>query len=129
MARLSQNRTGGPRRTTVARTPYWVPEQSGWTFVPTGPTHKAKVEILDEFNPDAGAREADQYEEKGWTPLYRVPDGDPRRDLLPRNHQDLMRDHKAIPVMPDAKVVKAAYEKLGAVAPVADEAEPEKADA
>lgn len=129
MAKLNQNdRKGGPRRTTVVRTPYWKPSESQWTFIPTGPTHNQKVEFTDPEAMDLGARELDQYESKGWVSLYRVPDDDPRRDLLPENYQELMRDHKAQAVMPDQKVVKAAFEKLGAEPPAVDAVDDEESE-
>lgn len=112
MARLNTGRKGGPRRTTVARTPYWRPDINQWTFIPSGPTHKQAVEISD---PETGEmlHTMDQYQSKGWMPLYQVPDGDPRRDLLPRNYQDLMRDHKAVAVIPDTDKSRKAAEELG----------------
>lgn len=129
MARLSGARAGGPRRTTVARTPYWRPDTKQWTFIPTGPTHRQAVEIVDQETGEM-QHTMDQYQAKGWTPLFAIPDGDPRRDLLPRNHQEMMRDHKATAVIPfDSAKFKKAAKELEVELPAEDESEQQPAKA
>lgn len=114
MARLGGNRSGGPRRTAVTRTPYWCADgntngkpvvslgsdgksiEGEWRYLPTGATHRQRVETID---PETGKAmyEEGQYEAKGWTPAHRMEKGDARLTLLPENNQEMMRDHKATP--------------------------------
>lgn len=101
--------SGNPSRTKVARRPYWVPfdndGKGGWRFLASDLAHRQQRETADEAG--TGVVTSGVYESKGYIPLARIEDGDARRELLPKNWQEMCRDHKAVPQMPEKAKAKA----------------------
>lgn len=83
---------GKTRQTQVRRLPFYVPfdndGRGGWRYLPVGESHQQQIEERDHEGQVLASYPL--YDAKGYVPVTRVPEGDPRRDSLPVNWREII---------------------------------------